>query len=159
MPADIPALSALLSVLFAQEADFQPDPAKHATGLELLFARQLGDILLAEADGGVRGMVSLLYTVSTALGAAGDCDYGNRRSVYIAPTGGSWLAAAGPGAVVTVTIRGSEVRDLSQLPGHPAGMGVHVLAKDITVQAKLLPEAPAEYGGVPAGDVVDPSGC
>ena len=50
-PADIPALSALLSVLFAQEADFQPDPAKQAAGLELLFARQLGDILLAEADG------------------------------------------------------------------------------------------------------------
>ena len=67
-PADIPALSALLSVLFAQEADFQPDPAKQAAGLELLFARQLGDILLAEADGAVRGMVSLLYTVSTALG-------------------------------------------------------------------------------------------
>lgn len=103
--------------------------------------------------------MSVPVTVSTALGAAGDCDFGNRRSVYIAPTGGSWMAAAGPGAVVTVTIRGSEVRDLSQLPGHPAGMGVHVLAKDITVQAKLLPEAPAEYGGVPAGDVVDPSGC
>ena len=32
--------------------------------------RQLGDILLAEADGAVRGMVSLLYTVSTALGAS-----------------------------------------------------------------------------------------
>lgn len=103
--------------------------------------------------------MSVPVTVSTALGAAGDCDYGNRRSVYIAPTSGSWLAAAAADAVVTVTIRGSEIRDLSQLPGHPAGQGVHVLAKDITVQARVLPAPAAEYGGIPAGDVVAPSGC
>ncbi|HRI54085.1 MAG TPA: hypothetical protein PLW65_28290 [Pseudomonadota bacterium] len=105
-------------------------------------------------------------TISTALGAAGDCDFGNRRLLYIAPTAGSWLAMATPGAVVTVTIRGSEIRDLSQLPGHPAGQGVHVLAKDITVQAKLLPESipvpapePDPYTGVRAELVVAPSGC
>ena len=110
--------------------------------------------------------MSVPVTISTALGAPGDCDYGNRRSVYIAPTSGSWLAMATPGAVVTVTIRGSEVRDLSQLPGHPAGQGVHVLAKDITVQAKLLPKSipvpapdPDTYSGVRADIVVNPSGC
>lgn len=103
--------------------------------------------------------MSVPVTVSTALGAAGDCDFGNRRSVYIAPTAGSWLPAPAAGAVVTVTIRGSEVRDLSQLPGHPAGQGVHVLAKDITIQAKLLAETATDYAGIPAGDVVLPSGC
>ena len=39
-PADIPALSALLSVLFAQEADFQPDPIVDPT-LELEVGRRL----------------------------------------------------------------------------------------------------------------------
>jgi hypothetical protein len=104
--------------------------------------------------------------VSTALGAAGDCDFGNRRSLYIAPTAGRWLAMATPGAVVTVTIRGGEIRDLSQLPGHPAGQGVHILGRDITIQAKLLPKSipvpapePDPYTGVRAGLVVDPSGC
>lgn len=115
----------------------------------------------------VNGMtISVPVTVSTAVGTALDCDYGNRRAVYIAPTAGRWLPMAEPEATVTVTIRGSEIRDLSQLPGHPAGQGVHAVTKDITIVAKLLPESipvpapkPATYSGVRASMVVAPSGC
>lgn len=104
--------------------------------------------------------MSVPVTISTALGAAGDCDYGNRRSLYVAPASGTWLPTAMPGAVVTITIKGSEVHDLSQLPNHPAGKGVHALNKDITVSAKLLDmPADADYAGVLAADVVPPSGC
>lgn len=104
--------------------------------------------------------MSVPVTISTAVGAPGDCDYGNRRALYVAPASGTWLPTAMPGAVVTITIKGSEVRDLSQLPSHPAGKGVHALNKDITVSAQLLAmPADADYAGILASDVVPPSGC
>ena len=69
-PADIDALVGLLAVLFAQEAEFQPDADAQRRGLtRLLDAPDSGVILVAELDGAVVGMVSLLYLVSTALGA------------------------------------------------------------------------------------------
>ncbi len=68
--ADIPALVELLRILFSQEAEFSPDPEAQARGLKLLLADAAsGHILVARADARVIGMVSLLYTVSTALGA------------------------------------------------------------------------------------------
>ena len=68
--ADLPALVELLGVLFAQEAEFAPDRAAQARGLAaILDAPGVGAILVAEDDGAVLGMVSLLWTVSTALGA------------------------------------------------------------------------------------------
>jgi GNAT superfamily N-acetyltransferase len=67
--ADIPALSELLSALFAQEAEYAPDAAAQARGLARIIANpDLGVILLARGDGGVAGMVNLLFTMSTALG-------------------------------------------------------------------------------------------
>jgi GNAT superfamily N-acetyltransferase len=67
--ADIPALSALLSVLFAQEAEFTPNPEAHAKGLARIIGDpELGTILVASDAESILGMVNLLFTVSTALG-------------------------------------------------------------------------------------------
>ncbi len=68
--SDIPALCELLDILFSQEADFQPDREAQYRGLAcILNSPETGLILTARQDRRVVGMVSLLYTVSTALGA------------------------------------------------------------------------------------------
>jgi ribosomal protein S18 acetylase RimI-like enzyme len=69
IPADIPALSALLSLLFEQEAEFTPDPAAQARGLaRIINDPATGLVLVARRNDDVVGMVNLLFTVSTALG-------------------------------------------------------------------------------------------
>lgn len=70
-PEDLPALSGLLTRLFAQEAEFTPDDAAQTRGLAMILANpEVGTLfVLRDADGTAVGMVSLLYTVSTALGA------------------------------------------------------------------------------------------
>ncbi len=69
-PADLPALCDLLAQLFAQEAEFSPDRAAQQRGLAAILADPgLGILLIAVEGGRVVAMVSLLYTVSTALGA------------------------------------------------------------------------------------------
>jgi GNAT superfamily N-acetyltransferase len=68
-PEDIPTLAELLSLLFAQEADFSPDLAKQAEGLRAIITQpQVGRILVARRGPRIVGMVNLLYTVSTAMG-------------------------------------------------------------------------------------------
>lgn len=68
--ADIPALCSLLDQLFAQEAEFSPDRAAQERGLsEIIRNAARGEILVACEFGRIIGMVNLLYTVSTALGA------------------------------------------------------------------------------------------
>jgi GNAT superfamily N-acetyltransferase len=67
--ADIPELCRLLSILFSQEEDFQPDEDAQTRGLTAIIADpEVGQILVARQDGAVIGMVNLLYTISTALG-------------------------------------------------------------------------------------------
>lgn len=67
--ADIPDLCDLLTLLFAQEREFQPDRTAQQRGLAAIIADPaLGCILAARSGGKVVGMVNLLYTVSTALG-------------------------------------------------------------------------------------------
>lgn len=67
--ADIPALCQLLAILFGQEAEFQADQAVQEAALNLLFDQsELGTLLVARDGARPVGMVSLLYTVSTALG-------------------------------------------------------------------------------------------
>lgn len=66
---DIPALCELLGILFAQEAEFQPDPAAQQRALAQVIAdSSIGSIFLARRHEKTAGMVSLLYSVSTALG-------------------------------------------------------------------------------------------
>ena len=66
---DIPALVDLLSILFAQEAEFSPDSQAHTRGLATIMSNpDIGLILVAKDQGQVIGMVNILFTVSTALG-------------------------------------------------------------------------------------------
>jgi len=68
-PDDIPPLCDLLSLLFAQEADFSPDPARQERGLRLIIEQpQTGRIYCAADADAIVGMVSILFTVSTAEG-------------------------------------------------------------------------------------------
>jgi GNAT superfamily N-acetyltransferase len=67
---DIPELADLLALLFTQEADFCPDREKQLDGVRLLVnAPDKGQIFLARLDGKTVGMVSLLFSISTAEGA------------------------------------------------------------------------------------------
>ena len=66
---DIPQLCILLDVLFNQEAEFKPNHELQARGLsKILNNEEIGVILVARDSDKVIGMVSILYTVSTALG-------------------------------------------------------------------------------------------
>lgn len=68
--SDIPELSKLLALLFSQETEFCPDFDKQCQGLQSIITNpETGHILVARQDNRTIGMVSLLYTVSTALGA------------------------------------------------------------------------------------------
>lgn len=67
--SDLPALSALLSLLFEQEHEFKPDLQAQQQGLtRILQQPEIGRILVARQQGEVIAMVSLLLTISTALG-------------------------------------------------------------------------------------------
>ncbi len=67
---DVPRLCELLAVLFTQEAEFAPDAAKQAQGLRVILSQPAtGLILVLESGGNISGMVNLLFTVSTFLGA------------------------------------------------------------------------------------------
>lgn len=69
-PADLPALCRLLDQLFAQEAEFTPDRAVQERGLQSIIGNAAtGEILVVCEGERLLGMVNLLYTVSTALGA------------------------------------------------------------------------------------------
>lgn len=66
---DLPQLVELLGTLFAQEADFVPNAAKQTRALEqILGDPRIGRIYVARESGNVVGMLSTLYTVSTAEG-------------------------------------------------------------------------------------------
>jgi len=69
-PTDIPVLCELLALLFTQEADFAPAYDKQCLGLNrIINCPETGHILVARRNEQIIGMVNLLYTVSTALGA------------------------------------------------------------------------------------------
>ncbi len=66
---DIPALCELLGVLFSQEAEFSANPAAQSKGLSAIIdGSNIGHVFVARQGSDIVGMVSLLYTVSTALG-------------------------------------------------------------------------------------------
>ena len=66
---DTQELSKLLSLLMAQEADFKPDVEAQERGLKMIInSPELGIVLKLELEGKVIGMISILFTVSTAIG-------------------------------------------------------------------------------------------
>jgi len=68
--SDIPQLCLLLDSLFAQEAEFKPDHEAQSLGLSAIIDNaETGDVIVAHDAGQIIGMINLLYTVSTALGA------------------------------------------------------------------------------------------
>ncbi len=65
---DIPALCDLLKILFEQEKEFCFEQNKQENALKtLLSSPDLGAILVIEEMGKIVGMVTILYTFSTAL--------------------------------------------------------------------------------------------
>jgi hypothetical protein len=69
----------------------------------------------------------------------------NQRVLYVAPTAGTWDSTLQMTdmAVVTVTLHGSDIRDVTQAAGHPAGQGLHVLPSDVVMQTTI------QYGSTP----------
>jgi len=66
---DLPQLIELLNDLFTQDIEFVPDLKKQKAGLEAIVNNpEIGEILVLKGDGQILGMVSLLYSISTALG-------------------------------------------------------------------------------------------
>jgi ribosomal protein S18 acetylase RimI-like enzyme len=66
---DIPRLCELLAILFAQEADFVADPQRQTRALSLIVGNvEIGHIYCAVDSSVIIGMVSILFTVSTAEG-------------------------------------------------------------------------------------------
>ncbi|TAK88449.1 MAG: GNAT family N-acetyltransferase [Betaproteobacteria bacterium] len=66
---ELPQLVALLGILFSQESEFAPDPAKQARALEkILSDENIGRLYVARDSGKVVAMAALLYTISTAEG-------------------------------------------------------------------------------------------
>jgi GNAT superfamily N-acetyltransferase len=67
--SDIPRLAELLGFLFRQESDFKADPRKQTAGLRLILRdTRRGKIFTVRHGGTVIGMLTLLFTVSTAEG-------------------------------------------------------------------------------------------
>lgn len=66
---DIPALCQLLETLFSQEIEFSVDGDKQKQALETILSDpEKADVCIVKENNEVLGMVSLLYTTSTALG-------------------------------------------------------------------------------------------
>ena len=66
---DLPELVELLNDLFTQDIEFVPDLKKQKSGLEAIIINpEIGEILVLKGEGQILGMVSLLYSISTALG-------------------------------------------------------------------------------------------
>ena len=67
---DIAQLTDLLTTLFTQEADFQPDRAKQERGLRMIIESPSSGRIFAAHDGeAIVGMVCLLFTPTNLLGA------------------------------------------------------------------------------------------
>lgn len=69
IPNDVLALCGLLEVLFSGEREFMPNVDVQKCALEMILSNpEVGKIFVCENDGEMIGMVSLLFTISTALG-------------------------------------------------------------------------------------------
>jgi GNAT superfamily N-acetyltransferase len=67
--SDMESLIDLLTLLFSQEAEFVPERDVQKTGLQtILEDAKVGTIFVLKDEQKIIGMVSLLWTISTALG-------------------------------------------------------------------------------------------
>jgi len=72
LAADIPQLVELLGILFAQEAELNPDPQKQRRALETIFVDpSRARLFVARAGGAIVAMAALHFTTSTAEGGKG----------------------------------------------------------------------------------------
>lgn len=84
------------------------------------------------------------------------CDPGNQRTLYIYPASGNW----GDAGDVTITIKGADVRDVSQAENHPAGQGKHTLKTDIVIKATTTgKDADDQYAGLTSDVVAADDDC
>jgi len=68
--SDIPDLVKLLTILFKQEKEFEENPDLERKGLHAIISDpKIGMIIVAKEEQKIVGMVNLLFTHSTALGA------------------------------------------------------------------------------------------
>jgi GNAT superfamily N-acetyltransferase len=68
--SDIPELIELLGRLFEQELEFEPNSDLQKKALsKIILDPKIGIILVARQDEKILGMINLLFTASTALGA------------------------------------------------------------------------------------------
>ena len=68
-PGDVPQLVELLRILFTQEAELEPDPAKQRRALELILADAPRARIYVARDGArIISMAALHFTTSTAEG-------------------------------------------------------------------------------------------
>lgn len=66
---DVAELCELLAVLFAQESEFAPDMNVQSRALSMILEdERIGEIYIVKEGKNIVGMVSVLYSVSTALG-------------------------------------------------------------------------------------------
>ena len=69
-PGALDQLAELLDTLFSQETEFAPDRETQLTALRSIISDpRIGEITVAKKNGRCVGMVLILYTISTALGA------------------------------------------------------------------------------------------
>jgi GNAT superfamily N-acetyltransferase len=67
---DIKELCRLLNQLFSSEVEFLPDEKAQERGLKKIISdKSVGEIFVVQKDDEIVAMVTILYTVSTALGA------------------------------------------------------------------------------------------
>ena len=67
--ADVPQLAGLLTILFTHEVELAPDATKQERALRLILSQpEMGRIFCAREGDRVLGMVSLLFSISTAEG-------------------------------------------------------------------------------------------
>ena len=116
----------------------------------------------ATAEVSINGGAPKAVAVTVSPNVDGDC--GNLRSIYVAPAAGAnWATPTNPmtdEVVVTVTLKGAAVYDLSQVKGHPIGKGIHTMGKDLVIRAKLLKgSAATDYAGALSSAIQDPNNC
>ncbi len=63
---DVPYMCRLLEELFSIEEDFNPDPIKQERGLKMLIFDNSLDVLVAESENQIIGMITMQHLILTA---------------------------------------------------------------------------------------------